>query len=151
MPSWWTQVASGLARYGVTASMETVSGTTCPCTPERGAYSAEWHRLNPAAASCAGTGLISRTATTLSIKAFFYEAGIAGSEIAKNFSAEIIGQVKQTDLFMLGTMNVFTGAYVALAKDAGITVGSNKYKVWHITDLMTGDVCAQWAILKRIS
>jgi hypothetical protein len=151
MPSYWTQVASVLARYGVTASLETVAGTVCPCTTERGAYSPEWHRLNPAAASCAGTGLVNRTTTTTSIKAMFYEAGIAGDEIHKKFSAEIIGQVKDDDLFMLGTQNASTGTQVTLSKDANITVGSYKYKVWHISDLMPGDVCAQWAILKRIS
>ncbi|HPR89775.1 MAG TPA: hypothetical protein PL181_17320 [bacterium] len=151
MSSYWTQVAQALARYGVTASMETVSGTACPCVSGRGAYSPEWHRLNPAASSCAGTGLISRVTTTTSIKAMFYEAGIAGDEIRKNFSQEIIGQVKDTDIFLIGTLNASTGAQVTLAADANITVGSSKYKVWHISDLMTGDVCAQWAILRRIS
>jgi len=150
MPSYWTQVAQALARYGVTASMQTVAGTACPCIAGRGAYSPEWHRLNPTAASCAGTGLISRTTTTTSIKAMFYEAGIAGDEIRKKFSQEIIGQVKDTDIFMLGTLNESTGAQVTLSQDANITIGSEKYKVWHISNLMTGDVCAQWAILKRI-
>jgi len=150
MPSYWTQVAQALARYGVTASMQTVAGTACPCIAGRGAYSPEWHRLNPTAASCAGTGLISRTTTTTSIKAMFYEAGIAGDEIRKKFSQEIIGQVKDTDIFMLGTLNESTGAQVTLSQDANITIGSEKYKVWHISNLMPGDVCAQWAILKRI-
>lgn len=151
MPSYWTQVAQALARYGVTASMQTVAGTACPCIAGRGAYSPEWHRLNPAAASCAGTGLISRTTTTTSIKAMFYESGIAGDEIRKMFSAEIIGQVKDDDLFMIGTQNASTGAQVILAKDSNITIGSYKYKVWHISDLMPGDVCAQWAILRRLT
>ena len=150
MPSFWTQSASVLARYGTTATMEVVAGTACLCMAGRGAYSPEWHRLNPTAASCAGTGLISRATTTASIKAMFYEAGIAGDEIRKNFSAEIIGQVKDTDLFMIGTLNASTGAQVILSQDANITIGSQKYKVWHVSDLMTGDVSAQWAILKRV-
>lgn len=151
MPSYWTQVASGLAHYGVTASMETVAGTVCPCIAGRGAYSPEWHRLNPAAASCAGTGLISRSTTTTSIKAMFYEAGILGDEIRRNFSQEIIGQVKDTDVFMIGTANASTGAQVTLSTDANIAIGSNKYKVWHVCNLMTGDVSAQWAILRRLT
>jgi len=151
MPSYWTQVAQALARYGTTASMEVVTGTACPCIAGRGAYSPEWHRLNPAAASCAGTGLISRTTTTTSIKAMFYEAGFARDEIRRNFSQEIIGQVKDTDVFMIGTANASTGAQVTLSADANITIGSNKYKVWHISNLMTGDVSAQWAILRRLT
>jgi hypothetical protein len=151
MPSFWTLAASVFARYGTTASMEVVTGTACPCIAGRGAYSPEWHRLNPAAASCAGTGLISRSTTTTSIKAMFYEAGILGDEIRRNFSQEIIGQVKDTDIFMIGTLNTSTGAQVTLTADANITVGSNKYKVWHISNLMTGDVCAQWAILRRLT
>jgi len=151
MPSFWTQAAQVLALYGTPATMETVAGTVCPCMAERGAYSPEWHRLNPAAASCAGTGLISRSTTTTSIKAFFYESGIAGDEIRKSFSQEIVGQVKETDVFMIGTQNASTGAQVTLSADTNITIGSNKYKVWHISNLMTGDVSAQWAILRRIS
>lgn len=81
----------------------------------------------------------------------FYEAGILGDEIRRNFSQEIIGQVKDTDIFMIGTLNTSTGAQVTLTADANITVGSNKYKVWHISNLMTGDVCAQWAILRRLT
>ncbi len=155
MATYWTQIRTALACHGVTANMTVITGTACPCItsrdPEHPAYSPEWHRLNPAAASCAGTGLISRTNTVTSIRAFFYEAGISGDEIRKLFKTEVIGELSDTDLLMVGTMEATTGAFVELQRDAVVALPRGSYRIFSVSDLMPGDLCAQWAILKRIS
>ena len=154
MPRQFTQISRSIARYGSAATLKRVTGTACPCMVSRDAnkpaYSAEWHRLNPVAAACNGTGLISRTTTSTSILAFFYEAGIAGSEIRKAFDTAEIGELALDDVLAIGALNASTAAFVGMVRDDNITVGSREYKVFHVSELMTGDVNAQWALLKRI-
>lgn len=153
--SYWNNIGRSMAKYGTDAVYKLTTGTVCPCMSSRDsnkpAYSPEWHRLNPTAAACNGTGLISRVVTSTNVKAFFYEVGIVGDEIKKRFDAAVIGLLKDTDLLVIGTLVSSTGAYMAMAKEAVFTIGGSDYQVFHISELMTGDVSAQWAILKRMT
>lgn len=59
-----------------------LTGMVCPCVDsETGHPSREWHRLNPLAEDCGGTGLISSTRTDTSFYAFVQEPD--GEELEK--------------------------------------------------------------------
>lgn len=68
------RVRQSLKYRGQSATKSTLAGTACPCiNSETLIPSREWHRDNPTAADCSGTGLISSTRTNLTIYAFIQE------------------------------------------------------------------------------
>lgn len=155
-----TNFIQDIVRYGQAATASIVTGTTCPCMTSvdssRPSYSAEWHRVNSGSAACNGTGLISRTTTTVNLKAYFFPIDTAGNMIpmsAKRLAE--IGEVDEKDLMMLGPVNTADNTLYSLAsmverKDT-ITYDGNVYLVRHFFNLPIGETVAQWALLKRVS
>lgn len=149
-----------LLRKGADATLNEVTGTTCPCMTWRDAdnpeYSREWHRLYPSAEDCGGTGLISRTTTSTSIKgmAYLIQTATAMGLLTKE-QAEAIGELQETDILWTGTANASTGDFVDLSslvelRDS-ITYNSTTYRVRHTFDMAWGNetTVGQIAILKR--
>lgn len=150
-------------RYGASATITTVTGTTCPCMTSRDSarpqYSAQWHRDNPTASDCAGTGLISRSTSTTSIKAYFLPAIVGASAMKTGgdvaFSKEVIGELDEKDMIMFGPANASTGALVSIAsmverKDK-VTYDGCDYLVRYYFNLPIGSNVTQYALLKRIA
>ncbi len=127
------------------AVLSVVTGKDCPCMISRDSanpsYSAQWHRTNTTATDCAGAGLITTTTATTPIRAVICPPiSIIGGNIPinKEWLAQI-GEVQKTDLFVWGSANKTTGAYVDLSGKSEyhdfITYDSNKYLIRDVTDL----------------
>jgi hypothetical protein len=125
------------------AKLYTVSGTACPCmsSGNRNSYSQNWHRLNPTAEDCNGTGKIADTTTYVNIKAVIYSAqqmprSIHGVE--KILS--MIGEVNVDDMILIGTINSDTFAYVDLSATTEyanyILFNSLKYHIRNVFNIM---------------
>jgi len=147
-----------LNHFGKSATLVQVTGDACPCMTWRDSdnpsYSAEWHRLNPAAEDCNGTGLINRTTTNTTIKAYFYPpTALPNRLILTKEKIEVIGELQNDDLMLFGAVNASTGAYVDLSGldelQDYITIDSRKYFVRHYYDLQNSDVVGQLALLRR--
>lgn len=149
-----------LYHHGHDAALTQISGTTCPCMtwrdPDNPSYSAEWHRLNPTADPCNGTGLIDTTTTNTSIKAFFYPpTALPNRQILTKEMLAVIGEIAHDDLMLFGSVDATTGVLVDLtglneARDY-ITYNSQKYLARHVFSLHTNIEVGQFALLKRIS
>jgi hypothetical protein len=97
---------------GESASLTTVSGTTCPCCAD-GEYSAEWHRNNADADDCNGTCLIDTTTTTTSVKGFFAHVGlITRTMLLEKEIKTLIGELQQDDVICYGMVNATTAAEI---------------------------------------
>jgi hypothetical protein len=147
-----------VVRNGQAATASIISGTTCPCMTSRDStrpsYSAEWHRNNLSAADCLGTGKISRTTTTVNLKAYFFPVAAVGNSIPMtNFTKSVIGELDEKDLMLFGAVNTATNALYSLSamverKDT-ITYNGNTYLVRHVFQLTIGETVGEWALLKR--
>src|SRR4030042_1522961 len=141
------------------ATISTITGTVCPCMASRDSsnpsYSAEWHVLNPTAAACSGIGLISTTTTSINIKAVFSPLNTAGSTIptGKEF-LETIGEIQMDDLFMWGTINTDTNAFIDISGKSEytsyITKSSIKYVIRDVSNI-PGDVGQVAHLVRRAS
>ena len=149
-----------IVRNGQAATISVVTGTTCPCMTSvdssRPSYSAEWHRINPAAAACNGTGLISRTTTTVNIKAYFFPINASGNMVPMvAMKLAEIGELDEKDLMMFGPVNTADNTFYSLSslydrKDV-ITYQSKTYLVRHYFPLTIGETICELALLKRVS
>lgn len=145
---------SWLNRYGEAATLSVITGSACPCMSYKGrdSYSEQYHRDNPSAADCGGTGLISSTTTTTNIKAIFSPPGLVGTSIpgGREF-IESIGEVQADDLLLWGTVDTSDGSFETLAGytdyNAYITYDSKKYFIRDVSSI-PGQV-GQVALLKH--
>ena len=128
-----TRFMSFIFRQGESATINSVTGTTCPCWAVGvTGYNPQWHADYPAAEACNGTGLIVRTTTQTSIKAKFYPAGVIGmSDLPEDFKTAI-GEKQEDHILMYGQCNASTGAYVSVSgyteDDDYITYNSVNYR-----------------------
>ena len=147
-----------LLRAGRAASVTRTTGTTCPCMtwrdPNNPQYSAEYHRQYPDAEDCKGTGVISGTATTVNIKANFFNPRTATSTII--LAAEIqesIGELQNDDLIMMGAVQVSDASFYDMSDiDANtdyVTIGSRKYRPRTVIPVETNAEIGQVVLLKR--
>ncbi len=145
---------------GASATISNTSGTQCPCMiwrdSENPAYSAEYHRLYPAAEDCGGAGLINRSVTTTNIKAFFTPLNTTISRLFQTKSLqEIIGEHQDADLAMVGAVNTANGQFVDISglveREDKITYNAVEYVVRHFYDLSNSERVGQVALLKRKS
>ena len=141
-----------LIRQGESATVNSLTGTACPCMTYRGTgYSREWHRLNTGSANCNGTGLISSSTTTTTVKAIFYPPGAGGLGLALPEDLKTaIGEKIDADLVMYGQANTTDNAYFSISsfieREDYITYGGVNYLVRNVYDLPnTGQV----SLLKR--
>ncbi len=152
-----TNMALDTWRDGVTGTLTTIAGTTCPCMASRDSanpsYSADWHRRNTGAAACNGTGKITTTPTTINVKfGAAYSMGTAGAEI-KNLNLErAIGELDLRDMIVIDWVNssgtrLDFASYNWLADY--ITLNSLRYKRIYHVDYEPGSGL-QLAILRRI-
>jgi len=143
-----------IKRYGTAASILSVTGTACPCFLYRGqnAYSAEWHRLNPTAATCLGTGKINRITEKIEVKAFFYSPAAVHSTLPDVIKNEI-GETSNTDLIMVGTLNTTAGGFLDMTTfvewEDPLTYDGNKYRIRKVYNLDITNNIGQMILLKR--
>uniref|UniRef100_A0A6M3ILF5 Uncharacterized protein n=1 Tax=viral metagenome TaxID=1070528 RepID=A0A6M3ILF5_9ZZZZ len=102
-----------------TATLAVITGTACPCMisrdSSRPSYSEQWHRDNPGAADCTGTGIISSTTTTTTFKGIFIAPGLVANTIPTMQERLMqIGEIRDDDLFLWGLVNSSTLAVVSI-------------------------------------
>ncbi len=147
---------SDLFMSGQAAVVTGTTGTTCPCTVERGTYSAEWHRLYPSAANCNGTKLINTTPVTFHIKARFMPLKAAVNTLLESKDLKsIIGDIKKDDLAMIGAVNLadcsFFNLNIINLELFKVTPSVYNYACYikHFYDLTTDGLIGQLAFLRR--
>ena len=90
-----------IKRHGQSAVYHKITGDACPCVNnDTGYFDREWHRQNPGAEDCNGTGLINRTDTTTNIKAF-----ILPKADVDEITMEKIGLRSEDDHFFMGAFD----------------------------------------------
>jgi len=129
-----------LRRKGEEAIAVNTSGSACPCWNWRGVgYSKEWHRLYPNADDCNGTGLISSTPVSTTVKAFFYPVGLVESRGLPDSIKTVIGERTDVDLIMWGTAKDSDGSFFDLSgweqREDYITYDSVNYRANKVFDL----------------
>jgi hypothetical protein len=92
------------------ATLTETTGSVCPCMTSWDAnnpsYSEQWHRDNPAASDCDGTGIIHATETDTAIYGVFSPPGLFGESIPKGKEDLFpIGEVQKDDLILWGVCN----------------------------------------------
>ena len=149
---------NNLLRNGQDVTVVTIAGTTCPCMSKRDSaypvYNPAWHRDNPTAAACNGTGLISTTSTSTAAKAVImsYQTVINSGMIKKEI-LDNIGEIQHDDLFLVGTVKTSDGSFIELSgmietRDY-ITYNSKNYLIRHTFDYGTSSVIGHLAVLRR--
>jgi len=146
-------------RLGTTATVTQVTGTVCPCKKDRGS-SFEWHRLNPSAENCNGTGLINKTTTTTSVKAFFTNRLQSLMVFLHQYKKSEIGELDGADMFMFGVAKAADASYFDISglKETGdnrankVTFNSQDYLVRHVYSIagLNEVVIGQVGLLKKI-
>jgi hypothetical protein len=140
---------SWLYDFGSAATLNIVTGTACPCMVSRDStkseYSPEWHRNNPTALVCSGTGVITTTTTTTNIKAIIHPPGVMFNSIyAPKETLVPIGELQKDDMLFWGSVNTSTGAFVDLSgknenKDY-VTFNSINYALRDVSDVFWAGV-----------
>jgi len=147
-----------LLNDGTACTVTTITGTTCPCMTYRpgsgSSYSPQYHLDYPAAENCNGTGLISRTTTTVNAKGLFYTmAFISNKEKIDKERLQEIGELNNDDLFIHGLVNTSTGVMIdltALTEQRDyITFNSINYVVRHLFRSEIDENICHLALLKR--
>ncbi len=119
-------------------------------------YSAEWHRQNPAAATCNGTGLISRVTTSIAAKAHVLPMLQAiSTNLIKKELLDNIGELGKDDFALIGTVKTSDGSFFDLKtlseQSDYVTFNTVNYVVRHVYDYATNEVVGQMALIKRKS
>lgn len=146
--------------FGNTATVTQVTGTACGCKKSSGS-SREWHRLNAGSPDCNGTGLISTTTTTTSVKAFFTNRLQSLMTFLNQYKKAEIGEIDDADLFMFGAAKATDASFINISnlKETGanrsnkVTFNSIDYLVRHIYDIagLNEVLVGQVGLLKRIA
>ena len=104
--TWQPRFAKWLLRNGETATLIELTGSTCPCMThfsDTPSYSKQWHRENPNADDCNGTGIINGTYSRTAIYGIFSPPNLVGNSIpgGKEF-IDSIGEIQKDDLIIWG-------------------------------------------------
>jgi len=148
MLSHYQRIRNQMKYRGQSATKSTLAGTACPCIDSETLIpSREWHRDNPTAADCGGTGLINSTRTNLSIYAFIQPPD--GDELEKLPP----GLRNVAVMKYFGSVDASLNFVSVIGMDEKrdyIVFGSNKYIVRNVYQQKMGDtVWYEEAILER--
>lgn len=146
-----------LMRHGVPATvLEYTAGKVCPCMTSRDtgapAYSADWHRRNPTAEDCGGSGTIEETTVGTSILTMPIDAMAVGNSVRESgFFAEI-GKVDSGDFALYGAVKASDGSlfsFEALTSKNVITLLGNQYTVKKTMRIPISGVVVSLALVKK--
>ena len=143
-------------RYGATATLSQVTGTTCGCQKSSGS-SREWHRQNPTEDDCNGTGQIDTTTTTTSVKAFFTNRLQSLMQFLNKYNKSEIGELDIADLFMFGTAKAADASFVSLVgleesntnRENKVIYDSQDYTIRLVYQIGFTEEVGQVALLKK--
>lgn len=146
-----------ILKNGVDATITVYSGgTQCPCMISRGseapAYSADWHRRNPTATDCEGTGLINSTTSTVKLKTMIIDAALIGDALKSVGEMVDIG-IKSGDMALYGAVNSETMGNYSLADLTDkniITVLDVTYSVKRVYRIPMGETVITAAVIRRL-
>lgn len=155
--SWQTRFHKWLisGRGSEAATFVVTSGSVCPCMTawdsNSPSYSAQWHRDNPAASDCNGTGIIHATYTRTVIYGVFSPPGLFGEQIPKAKEAlEGIGEIQKDDLVLWGVCDASQNEVDITYKSeytTRITKNGIDYTIKDMSKIPT--LIGQVALLKR--
>lgn len=140
-----SQFIKHLSHRGQAAVLYSITGTACPCWTYRGTgYSKQWHRDNPSADDCNGTGLISSSTASTNIKIFPYPiaAGIGSFNISDEIK-QAIGKINDIDLIVYGTLDTDSHVFKSLVSytdEDYITYDLNNYRIARVIELIAGEI-----------
>ena len=145
-------------RFGADATLTTVTGTTCPCRKTSGS-SREYHRLNPSAADCLGTGQIDTTITETTIKGFFTNRLQSLMTFLNQYKNTEIGEMYDADLFIFGVAKASDASFMDLSgytesntnRANKITYQGNDYLIRHVYSVGFTEEVGQVGLLKRVA
>ncbi|HNR69545.1 MAG TPA: hypothetical protein PKN24_15980 [bacterium] len=154
-----TRFINSIIANGTAATVKEYSGgTQCPCMISRGteapAYSADWHRRNPSATNCNGTGLIGSTTSTVSIKTMVIDAKAVGDEVDRSGKWTEIGKLEADDVALYGAVKVSDGSnysFADLTDKNEITVLGNTYAVKYTLKIPIDGTVVTAALCRRLS
>jgi len=142
---WQGRFFEQLSIYGDSAVLTKITGTACPCMSykDRDSYSEEYHRNNPLAEDCGGTGLIDpgKTTTNINIKFIVSDINTASTFLPKALDIkEVYGEINARDLFIIGTMDTSNSNTSEDLRNLNeyanwITYDSQKYLIRFVTPI----------------
>ena len=144
-----------IRQHGASAVLSVYTGTRCPCVLSGGnnAVSEEWHRLNPSAKYCSGTGLITRTTTATNVKGFFFQIGAINTLGLPEIAKTAVGELSREDLIMVGTWNDDNDVYMDLSsyieRRTSMVYDSIQYQIRNVYNYDLTDTVAQAIMLKK--
>lgn len=150
---------NSVLRHGVAATVrEFTAGTQCPCMISRDSavptYSADWHRRNPAAEACNGTGMIGETIVETAVKTIPMDAQAIGNLIKQGGSFTDIGNIDVGDYLLYGAVRTSTGAlfsFESLGDKNVITLLGKAYAIKETMLVPVGDTVVSMVLVKRVS
>ena len=147
-----------MLQEGETATLTVITGDECRCFTYRDSahprYDPEWHAQNPTAEDCQGTGLVNRTETVTTIKAFFHHPAHYSAEVQSKENKYVeVGELLNGELIMQGTFDT-SGNFIDMSsyteKTARITyLGTDYYKIATQAIMCDGEIVMQIVGLKR--
>ena len=148
-------------KNGHSATVTVVAGDVCPCMifedANNPSYSREWHRLNPTADDCSGTGLINTSSNDTNIKAMFYPVAlkVQSLNLDKESLDKILGEMQNDDLIMYGAVDIsdlstFDLSILSEYHDK-ILYRTNYYFVRHLFEIAADSFISQIAFIKRLN
>ncbi len=150
---------NSVLRHGVAATVrEFTAGTQCPCMISRDSavptYSADWHRRNPAAEACNGTGMIGETTVETAVKTIPMDAQAIGNLIKQGGSFIEIGNIDAGDYLLYGAVKTSNGAlfsFESLGDKNVITLLGKAYAIKETMLVPVGDTVVSMVLVKRVS
>ncbi|HQI49888.1 MAG TPA: hypothetical protein PLN61_14640 [bacterium] len=140
---------------------EFTAGTQCPCMISRDSavptYSADWHRRNPAAEACNGTGMIGETTVETAVKTIPMDAQAIGNLsnlIKQGGSFTDIGNIDVGDYLLYGAVRTSTGAlfsFESLGDKNVITLLGKTYAIKETMLVPVGGTVVSMVLVKRVS
>lgn len=134
-----------LVRNGMSATFAYKTGTQCPCMIYRDAnnpkYDQEYHDIFTTAEDCNGTGLISVTTTTKTIKGIFYDPEIqsTGFSVSDFYKNTPVGEWKDYALIGMGFIETTGNTFFNMKSYSGeyniLTYNSETFRIKRIYDL----------------
>lgn len=146
-----------LLRHGAPATvLEYTAGKTCPCMTSRDAnapaYSVDWHRRNPTAEDCGGSGIIEETTVETAILTIPIDAMAVGSLIRESGFLSEVGKIDAGDFALYGAVKVSDGSlfsFEALSSKNIITLLGKQYTVKKTMLIPISSVVVSLALIKR--
>lgn len=139
-------------RNGQSAVLHHITGDTCPCVnAETGYADREWHRQNPTAEDCQGTGLINTSDSADNIRALIMPKAAVDEQ-----TRERVGLRTEDDHLFMGAHDTTNGGLydVSVFNDRAdwIDYRGNRFTLRNIdAEYIGDDVAYYYGLMRRVA